>query len=373
MYLTSLAEFERKFIKKFFPSITEQQWINPLWQMQNRFTKLTDIEPFISLPNKQNINELEQRLPFAVTPYYLALTYADNINLQPIFIPTKQELQKDSYTFTDPLSEEVHTKDTAIVHKYPNRVLFLLTNQCPVYCRYCTRARFSGKDTIITKEKQATALAYIQDHTEIEEVILSGGDPLFLPDTLLLSILQEIEKIEHIRYIRIHTRTPIVLPYRITEKLGSILAKINKPLWIHIHVIHTNEITPAFQKAAKLLRQAGIGLFSQTVLLNQINNTHTELHTLIQALLSSGIRPYALYQCDLIQGTKHFRTPLKQGIELIQSLKKNTSGIGIPHFVVEPPEGKVTLAPNNIIDETNESFILRAWNDKQTSYPKEKN
>ena len=259
-----------------------------------------------------------------------------------------------------------------LVHRYPDRVLFLVTDFCSTYCRYCTRSRRVGntQNLGITRKNWDAALNYIEQHSEIRDVLISGGDPLTLPDEIIDWLLNRLRRIPHVEIIRAGTKVPAVLPQRITDALVRILKKYH-PLWVNVHCTHPRELTPETEQALARLADAGIPLGSQTVLLKGINDDPATMKSLYHGLLRSRVRPYYLYQCDPISGSSHFRTPVTKGLEIIEGLRGHTTGMAVPHFVIDAPEGggKIPLLPDYYQGRESDDVVLRNYEGKYFRYP----
>ena len=307
--------------------------------------------------------------PARINPYFLSLIQEKDDPLYRQVVPDEQEI-RDYVGLDDPLNEERDSPVHSVVHRYEDRALLMVTHQCPVFCRFCTRKRFVGKEPI-SREMVRRGINYIREHDEIKDVILSGGDPLILKDRELEEILKSLKEIPHLEIIRIGTRVPGVLPQRITKKLCKMLKKYH-PLYININFIHPREITGEVAVACSRLADAGIPLGSQTVLLKGINDDPETIKELMQKLLAIRVKPYYLYQADLTRGTEHLRTPVECGLNIIRSLQGRISGMAIPKFVIDMPGGggKVPLLPPDFIMEINDrEVIVRNYKDKVYSYP----
>ena len=356
-----------------FPGATVRQWQSWKWQLQNRVDSKSKLSQIIALTDTENtaFRHMQQRIPFAVTPYYMGVIARLNqdCTLRKTLVPVEPEFHHLDGESVDPLTEEAHSPVPAIVHRYPDRVLFLATLQCAVYCRYCTRARiFSQPATPVSHTKHwQEGLDYIRGNSGIREVIVSGGDPLLLDDGLLGDLLQQLRCISHVQIIRLGTKIPLVLPQRITSELVNIL-KAFHPLIMSLHVIHPDELTPEVAEAITRLADAGIVIGSQTVLLKGVNDSPSLIQKLMERLLSLRVRPYALFQCDPILGSGHFRTELEKGIEIIETLRRQTGGYAVPHFIVDPPGGKVNLAPRTLVSKSDTRFQLRNWRGDEIEY-----
>ncbi len=369
----SISDEIATFKSRHFPDATDSQWQSWKWQLQHRIDTQSKLSRIVTLSDAENVafNHKQQRLPFAVTPYYMGVIAGINRDsaLRKSLVPVADEFSHTKGESHDPLLEEAHSPFPAIVHRYPDRVLFLTTLQCAVYCRYCTRARiFSQPLPAINHTKHwREGLTYISENQNIREVIISGGDPLMLDDNLLRSLLEALRKIPHVEIIRLGTKFPVVLPQRITQRLVDMLRAF-QPLILSLHVIHPDELTLESAAAIERLADAGIVIGSQTVLLKGINDCPLMMQKLMEGLLRLRVRPYALFQCDPILGSGHFRTRLEKGIEIIENLRGRTGGYAIPQFIVDPPGGKVNLAPSTLVSKNDSKYRLRNWQGTEIEY-----
>lgn len=312
--------------------------------MKNRIRSLHQLEDFLDLDlgeeKRKHIQQTIEKFPLSITPYYLSLIDTENFENDPVFmqaVPSIRELDRSNEDMADPLHEDKDSPVPGITHRYPDRVLFLVSNVCAMYCRHCTRKRKVGDvDNIPSKKAIEQGLDYIRNTPMIRDVLLSGGDPFLLPDEYLDYILTELGKIEHVEVVRIGTRTPVVLPYRITDELVNMLKK-HHPVWINTHFNHPRELTESARIALAKLADAGIPLGNQSVLLSGVNDCPRIMRTLVHKLVTNRVRPYYLYQCDLSEGLTHFRTPVGKGIEIIESLIGHTSGFSVPTYVIDAP------------------------------------
>lgn len=362
------------FRQRHFPSATENDWNDWQWQLQNRITSLKKLGKIIDLSDseKQAMSFNDTALPLAVTPYYASLISPDNPG-QPIrrtMVPTVGELLVSQGEEQDPLGEENHTPVPGLVHRYPDRALFLVTDYCSSYCRYCTRSRMVGRRKGHSLSRWQKALAYIAANPAIRDVLLSGGDPLTLPDEQLDWLLTRLRQIPHVELIRIGTKVPMVLPQRITPELVAMLRR-HHPLWLSIHCTHPDELTPEAARACALLADAGIPLGSQTVLLAGINDSLETMRRLMHGLVMLRIKPYYLYQCDPIVGSAHFRTPVAKGLELYQGLRGHTTGYAVPNYVIDAPGGggKIPLIPETVVGREGNDLLLRNYEGATYRYP----
>ncbi|MCX6814597.1 MAG: KamA family radical SAM protein [Candidatus Aenigmarchaeota archaeon] len=316
------------------------------------------------------LKKVVRKYPMRINPYYLSLIREKDDPIWKQCIPNELELL-DQEGMVDPLAEERDSPIPGITHRYPDRVLFLVSNCCAMYCRFCTRKRMVGDPKRSVSASQILAgIEYIRNHSEIRDVILSGGDPLMLTDSRLEFVLRHLREIPHIQIIRIGTRVPCSLPQRITPELCEMLKKY-QPLYINIHFEHPREITPESSRACQMLADAGIPLGSQSVVLKGVNDDPQIMKELMNKLLMIRVRPYYIYQCDLTRGANHFRTKVEKSLEIIKSLRGFTSGLAVPHFVIDAPGGggKIPLLPDYVIGFTEDKVILRNYRGKIYEYP----
>ncbi len=346
-------------------NVTEEQWNDWRWQISNRITDAQELSRFIRLSKEQmeGITVCLKKFRMAITPYYLSLINPTErycpIALQSI--PNPKELVYTRGDMRDPLHEDVDSPVPGLTHRYPDRVLLLVTDCCSMYCRHCTRRRMAGQhDQSLPKDQLDRAFNYIRNKPAIRDVVISGGDPFTLTDKQLEYILKKLRSIKHVEIIRLGTRTPVVLPQRITPELCSMLEKYH-PVWVNTHFNHPSEITPEATGAVARLTKAGIPVNNQSVLLRGINDRPDIMKRLVQNLLKIRVRPYYLYQCDLSEGIGHFRTPVSAGIEIIESLRGHTSGLSIPTYVIDAPGGggKIPLGPNYLLSQGKGKIVLR--------------
>lgn len=372
--LINPSEASTAFMQEHFPSATVEDWNDWKWQIRNSFTSLRQLSPFVKLSGteKQVLFSSGMHLPLRITPYYASLlTHPENgLFIRKAMVPGIEELTLSPGEHTDPLHEEDSSPVPHIVHRYPDRVLFLATGFCSAYCRYCTRTHMVAKEKVHFNRDWEQAITYIRQHTEIRDVLISGGDPLTMPTSMLKNLLTELRSIPHVEIIRIGTKVPVVLPQRITPELTRMLKQFH-PLMISIHFMHPVELTPETAEACARLADAGIPLGSQTVLLKEINDDVETMKKLMQGLLKIRVRPYYLYQCDPIPGSAHFRTPVSKGLEIIKGLRGFTSGYAVPNFVIDAPGGggKIPLLPEYFQGRTDENIILKNYEGKIFYYP----
>ncbi len=365
----------RVFRNRYYPGISDQDWNNWYWQFSNRIRTMEGLERLFNLSDeeKKALILSDGKLPLAVTPYYASLIDPENPEqpLRRTVIPIPQEFSLNEGESEDPLGEESCCRAPGLFHRYPDRVLFLATNICSVNCRYCTRSRVVGDGGAgFCRSDWDKALTYISAHPEVRDVLISGGDPLTLPESSLEYLLSRLRTIPHVEIIRIGTKVPMVLPQRITTSLIKVLKKYH-PLWISIHCTHSDEITPESSEACRRLADAGIPLGSQTVLLKGVNNQVKTLTSLFQNLMKIRVKPYYLYQCDPIAGSDHFRTTVQEGVELIRGIRGFTSGYAVPHYVIDAPGGggKIPISPNYIQGTSDGSLVLKNYEGKLYAYP----
>lgn len=353
---------------------TAEQWNDPAWQLRHSLRTVAQLEQALQLTEDERaaLAHAGNRLAVRVTPYFMSLINPqdplDPLRLQ--VIPRSAELQRAPEETDDPCGEEPDMKAPGLVHRYPDRVLLLCTDRCATYCRYCTRSRLvSG----VGKEKLHTdfeaALDYIRQHTAVRDVLLSGGDPLLLPDARLDTLLTELRQIPHVEFLRIGTRAPIMLPQRITAELCTMLRR-HAPLFLSIHCNHPAELSRRAEQALGMLVDHGLPLGSQTVLLKDINDNAAVQLKLAHRLLQCRVRPYYLYQCDLVPGTRHFRTSIETGLDIIAHMRGYTSGYAVPQYVVDTPGGgKVPLNPTYLLKQTPTAAELQNYTGQRYSYP----
>lgn len=353
---------------------TEEEWNSWHWQLKNRVTSYEDLKKYIELTPEEDQVFAGGNFPFrmAITPYYLSIIDQKNPN-DPVrmqAIPKIQESKLVTTDMDDPLHEDTDSPTPGLTHRYPDRTLLLLTDQCSMYCRHCTRRRKAGEhDAPMPKDNVSKAIEYIRNTKEVRDVILSGGDPLTLSTARLEEVISEISAIDHVDIIRIGSRIPVVLPQRIDDELITMLKKYPM-IWLNTHFNHPNEMTPEAEKALAKLANAGVVLGNQSVLLKGINDHVDVMKKLVHTLVKNRVRPYYIYQCDLSEGISHFRTPISKGIEIMESLRGHTSGLCIPTYVVDAPGGggKIPVLPNYIVSQMPGRTILRNYEGFITTY-----
>ncbi|MCK9313319.1 MAG: lysine 2,3-aminomutase [Methanocorpusculum sp.] len=349
---------------------SQEYWKDWRWQVRHAVRNIDTVQQVMGIKftpdEREQLQKTIDKFPLRITPYYLSLIDANDYKNDPIFkqaFPSPKELIVEQYELNDPLAEDKDSPCSCITHRYPDRVLFLVSNTCAMYCRHCTRKRKVGDvDSIPDREKILEGINYIRKNPQIRDVLLSGGDPFMLNDDYLDWILTELGAISHVEVIRIGTRVPVVLPFRITDELVAMLKK-HQPLWINLQFNHPKEMTMSAQNAVRKLADAGIPLGNQSVLLAGINDCPIIMKTLVQQLVKNRIRPYYLYQCDLSEGISHFRTPVSKGIEIMECLIGHTSGFAIPRYVIDAPGGggKIPLNPNYLLTWGVGKVVLRNY------------
>ena len=356
-------------------NIDDSKWNNFRWQLQNRVTNLSQLEDHLNLSNKERNGVIlsGNKLSLSITPHFFNLIEADNPDcpIRKQVIPTVDEISVSSEEMSDPCGEDSHMPVPGLVHRYPDRVLFLLTDRCASYCRYCTRSRVvSGAGENNLKTNFEDAFQYLENNKSIRDVLFSGGDPLLYADNKLEKIIKRIRSIKHIEFIRIGTRIPIFLPQRITPNLCNMLKKYH-PLWMSVHTNHPKELTSEVKQALEMLADSGIPLGNQSVLLKGVNDDISTMKSLVHKLLQCRVRPYYLYQCDLIEGSSHLRTSASKGIEIIEGLRGHTSGYAVPQFVIDAPGGggKIPINPEYVVEKNSKQLKIRNYEGKSFIYP----
>ncbi len=372
--LPSVNPRTREFLRRHYPEVGIREWNDWRWQSRHRITRLEDLERMVRLsdPERQALQRGGSMLPVGITPYYLSLISPDDPRepLRRTVIPVTQEFVRSPGEADDPLGEDRHMPVPGLVHRYPDRVLFLVLDFCSTYCRYCTRSRVVGHGEISPNEARLeTGLDYLRRHPEIRDVLLSGGDPLALSDPRLESILARLREIPHIEFLRLGTKMPAVLPQRITPQLARMLRRYH-PFWMSIHFMHPDECTPEAYRACARLADAGIPLGAQIVLTKGVNDDVETMKRLMHHLLRMRVRPYYLYQCDPISGSAHFRTSVEKGLEILAGLRGFTTGYGVPTYVVDAPGGggKIPLQPNYFLGRDGDDLLLRNYEGKVFRY-----
>ncbi|MDI3517986.1 MAG: lysine 2,3-aminomutase [Caldanaerobacter sp.] len=350
-----------------FGHVPDSDWYNWKWQIANRIETVEELKKYLPLSEEEEeaISKALQKLRMAITPYYLSLIDPNDPNdpIRKRAVPTIHELYQAPEDLVDPLYEDVDSPVPGLTHRYPDRVLMLVTDQCSMYCRHCTRRRFAGEtDAPMPMDKIEKQIEYIRNTPQIRDVLISGGDPLTLSDSRLEEIIKRLREIPHVEIIRIGSSVPVVLPMRITPELVNMLKKYH-PIWLNTHFNHPHEITEDSKRACEMLADAGIPLGNQTVLLRGVNDCVHVMKKLVHELCKIRVRPYYIYQCDLSFGLSHFRTPVSKGIEIIEGLRGHTSGYCVPTFVVDAPGGggKIPVGPNYVISQSHDKIVLRNY------------
>lgn len=360
--------------KELFPNVTDEQWNDWKWQVKNRIETFEELNKYFTFDadEAEGIKKALAKFRMAITPYYLSLI-DPNDPFDPIrrqAIPQGAECNIAPADLNDPLHEDEDSPAPGLTHRYPDRVLFLITDMCSMYCRHCTRRRFAGqKDDESPSQRIEKCLEYIERTPQVRDVLLSGGDALMVSDQKLEYIIGRLRKIPHVEIVRIGSRTPVVCPQRITDDLCNMLKKYH-PIWLNTHFNHPNEFTPEAAEALAKLANAGIPLGNQTVLLRGVNDCVHVMKKLMHELVRNRVRPYYIYQCDLSMGLEHFRTPVSKGIEIIENLRGHTSGYAVPTFVVDAPGGggKTPVMPQYVISQSPDKVILRNFEGVITTY-----
>ena len=360
--------------KELFPNVTNEQWNDWKWQVRNRIETLEELKKYVNLTEEEEmgVKKSLQTLRMAITPYYISLIDPNDPNcpIRKQAIPTISETHKADADLEDPLHEDEDSPAPGLTHRYPDRVLLLITDMCSMYCRHCTRRRFAGEtDGGNCGENIDKAIEYIERTPQVRDVLLSGGDALMVSDEKLESIIKRLRAIPHVEIIRIGSRTPVVCPQRITPELVNMLRKYH-PIWLNTHFNHPYEITEESSAACARLADAGIPLGNQSVLLRGVNDCVNIMKKLVHELVKIRVRPYYIYQCDLSMGLEHFRTPVSKGIEIIEGLRGHTSGYAVPTFVVDAPGGggKTPVMPTYIISQAPGKVVLRNFEGVITTY-----
>ncbi|MDY6147826.1 MAG: lysine 2,3-aminomutase [Porphyromonas sp.] len=360
--------------KTFFPEVSDEEWNDWKWQVRHRIETLEDLKKYIHLTpeEEEGVRESLKTIRMAITPYYLSLINLEDPHdpIRKQSIPTINELHVSAADIQDPLHEDGDSPVPGLTHRYPDRVLFLITDQCAMYCRHCTRRRFAGqKDASSPMERIDKCIDYIARTPQVRDVLLSGGDALLVPDDRIEYILKKLRDIPHVEIIRFGSRTPVVMPQRITPEFVDMIKKYH-PVWLNTHFNHPNEITPESKAACERLANAGVPLGNQSVLLREINDCTHVMKKLVHELVKIRVRPYYIYVCDLSMGIGHFRTPVSKGIEIIENLRGHTSGYAVPTFVVDAPGGggKIPVMPNYVVSQAPHRVVVRNYEGVLTTY-----
>jgi len=356
-----------------YQDIPDDKWSNWRWQLSNRLNTAEEIGKVITLTESER-EALNAPGLFRVdiTPYFISLIDPDDPNdpVRKQVIPTSKEMVPFTAMMQDSLAEDRHSPVPGLVHRYPDRVLMLVTTQCASYCRYCTRSRIVGDPSAtFSRAEFEMQIEYLKRTPQVRDVLLSGGDPLVLAPKILEEILSRLREIPHIEIVRIGSRVPVFMPMRVTTELTDMLQKYH-PLWMNIHVNHPNEISVELEEACDRLTRAGIPLGNQSVLMAGVNDNVDIQRELVQKLVRIRVRPYYLYQCDLVEGAGHFRTPVSKGIEIMEGLRGHTSGYAVPQFIVDAPGGggKIPVSPNYFLSMSDHKIVLRNYEGYITTY-----
>ena len=375
--MPSAASSSAAFRRRHFPGVTAREWNDWRWQHRNRIQRAEQLAGMLTLSVDESaaLRRLAGRLPMAMTPYYAALLHPEDPTqgLRRTVVPVGAEFVAGPGELRDPLDEDAHSPVPGLVHRYPDRALLLVTNTCATYCRYCTRSRMVGATEAsqrITTTHLEGALAHIAATPEIRDVLISGGDPLVLSDARLDWLLGRLDGIPHVRFVRLGTKIPFVMPQRITVGLARVLRR-HRPVWMSLHVNHPAEITQESAQACHRLADAGVPLGAQTVLLRGVNDDLDTLRELLHGLLELRVKPYYLLQCDPIPGSAHFRTPVHRGLELLAGLQGHTSGYAVPAFVLDAPQGggKIRLVPEHIVGREGDNLLFTNYEGRLYRYP----
>ena len=361
--------------KGLWESVKDEDWNNWSWQLRNRITNHSQIEEFLELTPEEDegCRHANKKLAMAITPHFFNLINRKDPNcpIRRQVVPRGEEMRIGPEEMADPVGEDEHSPVQGIVHRYPDRVLFLVTDRCASYCRYCTRSRMvSNAQDYNFHPNLEQGLSYIEKNSCIRDVLLSGGDPLLLSDRKLDYLLGRLRKIRHVEFVRIGSRIPVFLPQRITSDLTEIFLR-QGPIWMSIHANHPRECTLELKEACEQLALAGVPLGNQSVLLRGVNDDLAVMKSLVHRLLMMRVRPYYLYQCDLITGSAHLRSSIHKGLEIVSGLRGHTSGYAVPQFVIDAPGGggKVPINPEYVQDVTDKEIIFRNFQGKIYRYP----
>lgn len=352
----------------------EPRWNDWRWQMSRRIRNLADLLEFVGeSAETMGLDMASAKFPMSITPYYASLIrrFDDSDPLFRMSVPRMAELYDPPFLRDDPLGENDDMPVPGLVHRYPDRALLVATTTCSLYCRHCTRKRAAGvRETTISARRLAQTVEYLESHPEIRDVIVSGGDPFTMPTAALDRVLTAIRSVPSVDILRVGTRTPVTLPMRVTDELVEMLRR-HEPVWVNTHFNHPDEVTPAATEACARLVNAGIPVGNQSVLLAGVNDDPKTIESLCRALVRIRVRPYYLFQCDLVRGVEHFRTPLSRGIEIMEYLRGRMSGIAIPTFVVDAPHGggKIPVLPNYIVSMSPTHTVLRNFEGVLVAYP----
>lgn len=357
-----------------FSHVPAEDWNDWKWHLRNRIVTVEGLAKYLPLSGKEqrHLKLVTSKYPMSITPYYLSLINVHNPDdpVRKQAVPAIQEVALAGIGFDDPLAEEGCSVVPGLVHRYPDRVLMVLTDLCPTLCRHCTRKREWQHGGWVRNPREVEAmLDYIRKNKNVRDVIISGGDPLILSTRRLEDVISRLRRIDHVQIIRIGSRFPVVLPQRIDNELCDMLSDYG-PIWLNTHFNHVNEITPESAAACDRLIRSGVPVNNQSVLLRGVNDSVKAQKDLCHGLLKIKVRPYYLYQCDEVRGTEHFRTPVQTGVKIIEGLRGYTSGLAVPTFVVDLPQGggKVPLQPDYVLSQTEEKLIFRNYEGRLFRY-----
>lgn len=357
-----------------YKDVSEEDWNDWKWQLRNVVRDIPTLKKIMPIDEsmEKDLEKCLEKFTMAITPYYASIMEKEYprgvIRLQAV--PTINELNVADDDQDDPLHEDVDSPVPGLTHRYPDRVLLLVTHICSMNCRHCTRRRMVGdQDTHLSRESIDKCIDYIREHKEVRDVLISGGDPLTLTDSALEYVISKVREIEHVEIIRIGSRTPVVMPQRITDDLCNMLKKYH-PIYVNTHFNHPDEITADSKAATERLANAGVQMGNQTVLLRDVNDCPNIMKKLMHELLKIRVKPYYIYQCDLSMGISHFRTSITKGMEIIENLRGHTSGMAVPTFVVDAPGGggKIPVMPNYLLSQSDRRFALRNYEGVITTY-----
>jgi lysine 2,3-aminomutase len=373
----SISRRARAFRRAFFPEAGDHDWNDWRWQLRHSLRGLEALERVLELSDDERsaLQRNRNSLPNSITPYYASLLDRSNASnpLRRTMVMATQEFERTPEESIDPLDEDSDSPVPGLVHRYPDRVLFLVTGTCPVYCRYCTRSRMVGSqdgDYEFSTRQWERAIDYIAGTPVIRDVLLSGGDPLVLSDDRLEWLLSRLRRIPHVEFLRIGSKVPVVLPQRVTPALTRMLKRYH-PLWMSLHFIHPDELTTEAEQACARLANAGIPLGSQTPLLAGVNDNVDVCRKLFHGLLRFRVKPYYLYQADLVVGTAHFRTAVSKGFEIIEALRGHTTGYAVPTFAIDVPGGggKIAILPGSQLPREGDHVLLRNYEGRVFRFP----
>ncbi len=373
--LNKLKEFHSAG-RGFWSDVLDRDWNSWHWQLRNRITTLAQLQrlmPTLTPEEYAGTRLANTKLALAITPYFFNLIDPtdENCPIRRQVVPRIEETTTASWEMSDPCGEDRHSPVPGLVHRYPDRVLLLVTDRCASYCRYCTRSRLVSNATGYDFHPDfGRQIDYVRNHPEVRDVLLSGGDPLLFSDEKLEFLLRELRAIRHVEFLRLGTRIPIFLPQRVTPELAAMLKKYH-PLFVSIHSNHPRELTTEVREGLSRLADAGIPLGNQSVLLRDVNDDVTVMRALVQKLLICRVKPYYLYQCDLISGSAHLRTSVRKGLEIMEGLRGHTTGYAVPQYVIDAPGGggKVPVNPDYVVTRNADRVLIRNFEGKIFEYP----